>query len=100
MIAPGDVRPGKCFLSTGPKPQVMRVRSVKAGTVDFERLPETTKPGRVSQGQAPLDEFLAGLEREVGCDFQPGVIGAYEVSAASAHAARGGVARRVSFLRS
>ena len=70
-ISSGDVRPGKCFLSTGPKPVVLRVRSVREGVVEFERMSQK-KTAREAQGQAPLTEFLSGLQREVGCDFQPG----------------------------
>lgn len=32
----GDLRPGKCFLSQGAKPQMVRVTSVRDGLVRFE----------------------------------------------------------------
>lgn len=69
MISPGDVRPGKCFLSTGSSPIVLRVRSVREGLVDFERISQKGR-AREALGQAPLPEFLSGLKREVGCDFR------------------------------
>lgn len=69
-IAAADIRPGKCFLSQGAKPSVVRVVSVQDGVVRFEaRLRPRVWTRR---DQATMSEFAAGLLREVGSDFQPG----------------------------
>lgn len=69
-IAAADIRPGKCFLIQGAKPSVVRVLSVKDGVVRFE---SKLRP-RVwtRRGEAPVSEFVGGLLKEVGSDFQPG----------------------------
>ncbi len=72
MISEADVRAGKCFLTAGSKPQVLRVCAVRDGVVEFEALAQAGRAGRNSRGEAPTAEFLAGLTREVGCDHQPG----------------------------
>ena len=66
----GDLRPGKCFLSQGAKPQVVRVLEVRDGLVRFEaRASRRTWSGRTD---VSVPEFMAGLVREVGSDFLPG----------------------------
>ena len=63
------IRPGKCFLSQGLKPQVVRVLAIRDGIVRFEaRARRASWSGR---GQTALPEFAAGLVREVGSDYQP-----------------------------
>ena len=69
-IAVSDVRPGKCFLSQGARPQVVRVLSVHDGLVRFEARQRRNAWG--ARGEAAVPEFIAGLVREVGSDFQPG----------------------------
>lgn len=69
-IATADVRPGKCFLSEGARPQVVRVTSVRDGLVHFEA---RLRPGTWSRrAEAAVPEFIAGVIKEVGSDFQPG----------------------------
>ena len=69
-IEVGDLRPGKCFLSQGAKPQVVRVIGVRDGLVRFEaRANRRTWSGRTD---VSVPEFMAGLVREVGSDFTPG----------------------------
>lgn len=66
-----DIRPGKCFLSQGAKPQVVRVLGVRDGLVRFEA---RTKPGArtwSARGETAVPEFVAGLVREVGSDYEP-----------------------------
>ena len=70
MIAAADVRPGKCFLSQGAKPQVVRVLSVRDGLVHFEA--RQRRRVWTARGEAAVPEFIAGLVREVGSDFEPG----------------------------
>ena len=71
MVDRTDLRAGKCFLSAGAKPQVLRIRGVQSGAVHFEAI--TRGPNsRSVKGETPLEEFLAGVQREVGCDFVPG----------------------------
>ena len=36
VVQTADIRPGKCFLSQGAKPQVVRVLAVSDGLVRFE----------------------------------------------------------------
>lgn len=65
-----DIRPGKCFLSQGARPHVVRVLSVRDGLVRFEaRVRRRAWTGR---GETAVPEFVAGLLREVGSDFEPG----------------------------
>lgn len=68
MLTTEDLRAGKCFLSEGAKPQVLRVRSVSEGLVRYEVLGRK----RFTTGETPAVEFLSGVVREVGCDYQPG----------------------------
>ena len=70
MIAAADIRPGKCFLSEGAKPQVVRVLSVRDGLVRFEGRSRRKSWSR--RGETAVSEFVAGLTREVGSDFEPG----------------------------
>lgn len=68
-VQTADVRPGKCFLSQGAKPQVVRVLAVRDGLVRFEaRAKRSVWSGR---SEAALPEFVAGLLREVGSDYRP-----------------------------
>ena len=68
-VEQADVRPGKCFLSQGVKPSVVRVLAVNDGVVRFEaRAKHARWSGRA---EAAMPEFLAGLLREGGSDFQP-----------------------------
>ncbi len=67
----GDVRPGKCFLSHGAKPQVIRVLSVRNGLVRFEARTKPHTRTWSSGGEIALPEFVTGLLREVGSDFEP-----------------------------
>ena len=67
-VSVSDVRPGKCFLSRGAKPQVVRVVAVRDGLVSFEARARGRSWSSRSEAAAP--EFVAGLVREVGSDFQ------------------------------
>ena len=70
-VQTADIRPGKCFLSQGAKPQVVRVLAINDGLVRFEaRAKRASWSGR---GETALPEFAAGLVREVGSDYQPSV---------------------------
>lgn len=70
-VAIGDVRPGVCFLKQGAKPQVVRVLAVRDGVVRFEaRAPEKRRAWS-HQNDITMPDFLAGLVREVGSDFDP-----------------------------
>ena len=64
-VAASDVRPGKCFLSEGSKPQ--------DGLARFEA--RQRRKAWTARGEAAVPEFIAGLVREVGSDFQPGDAG-------------------------
>ena len=64
-----DIRPGKCFLSKGARPQVVRVLAVCDGVVRFEA--RAKRAGWSGRAEATLPEFIAGLLREVGSDYQP-----------------------------
>ena len=64
-----DIRPGKCFLSQGAKPSVVRVLTVQGGVVRFEA--RAKRAGWSVRSEAALPEFIAGLVREVGSDYQP-----------------------------
>ena len=68
-IAAADVRPGKCFLSQGGKPQVVRVLSVRDGLARFEaRQRRRTWTG---PGETAMLKFVSGLLKEVGSDYEP-----------------------------
>ena len=64
-----DIRPGKCFLSQGAKPSVVRVLTVQDGVVRFEARAKRT--GWSGRTEAALPDSVAGLVREVGSDHQP-----------------------------
>ena len=70
-VAAADIRPGKCFLSQGAKPSVIRVLSVRDGVVRFEA--KLRRAVWTRRGEAPVSEFVAGLLKEVGSDFRPGL---------------------------
>jgi hypothetical protein len=69
MVGLADVRAGKCLVSAGPKPRVLRILSVTRDVVRFEALKR--KHVRASTGEAACEEFLQGVLREVGCDYDP-----------------------------
>ena len=68
-IQVGDLRPGKCFLSQGAKPQVVRVLSVRDGLVRFEA--RASRRAWSGRGDMAVSEFMAGRVREAGSDFTP-----------------------------
>ena len=69
-LSVGDVRPGKCFTTRGPRPEVRRVASVDAGAVVYQsRGPKARKGVWSGKLQLDLHAFLAELDREVGCDW-------------------------------
>lgn len=68
-VQTADIRPGKCFLSQGAKPQVVRVLAIHDGLVRFEA--RAKRAGWSGRTEAALPEFLAGLVREVSSDYQP-----------------------------
>ena len=68
-VQTADIRPGKCFLSQGAKPSVVRVLAVRNGVVRFEA--RAKRSGWAGRAEAALPEFLAGLVREVGSDYEP-----------------------------
>ena len=69
IVRSEDVRPGKCFLSNGDKPRIVRVLSVQEGLVRFEARSRTARRSWGARGETALPEFVAGLAREVGSDF-------------------------------
>ena len=69
-VESADVRPGKCFLSQGARPSVVRVLAVHDGVVRFEA--RAKRAGWSGRAEAALPEFVAGVVREVGSDYQPG----------------------------
>ena len=69
-LSVGDVRPGKCFTTKGPRHYVLRVATVDAGGVAYEsRGPKARKGAWSGRLQLDLEAFLAELDREVGCDY-------------------------------
>ena len=68
---PGDVRPGKCFVTGGDaRLQVRRVQSVAGATVTFEgRDMKGRKRAWVGPTELPMDQFLAEAAKEVGSDY-------------------------------
>ena len=70
-VVASDVRPGKCFVSVGDRPQVMRVKALREGVVSFEARGEKAKKGEWPiRGEAPVPEFVSGALKEVGMDYK------------------------------
>lgn len=72
-----DVRPGKCFLRVGSKPQVVRVLSVNDGRVGFEA--RLRRRAWSARSETEVIEFVGGLVKEVGSDFDPSDAGRIHV---------------------
>ena len=67
QIVIAAVRPGKCFLSQGVKPQVVRVLSVRDGLVQFKA--RSRRNGWAARAETAVPEFVDGLLKEVGSDY-------------------------------
>lgn len=64
VLSVGDVRPGKCFTTTGARPEVRRVGAVDAGAVVHQsRGPKARKGAWSGKLQLDLNAFVAELDR-------------------------------------
>lgn len=69
-LSAGDVRPGKCFTTSGPRPEVRRITTVIGDLVIYQsRGFKARKAAWSGKLELQLDAFLAELDREVGCDY-------------------------------
>lgn len=69
-LSVGDVRPGKCFTTRGPRLKVRRVASVDASEVVYQSRGSKARKGAWSgKLQLDLEAFLAEVDREVGGDY-------------------------------
>ena len=70
-VSTRDVRPGKCFLSEGVRPQVVRVLAVEQGSVRYEARSPTRRRAWAGRTNMSVPDFAAGLIREVSSDYEP-----------------------------
>ena len=69
MVSTGDVRPGKCFTARADG-RVRRVQAVNKGAVTYEVRSHKGPRTSGSRGsEMPVSDFVAEVDREVGCDF-------------------------------
>jgi hypothetical protein len=65
---PGSIQIGRCYLTS--EGRVRRVLSVEGGKVLYEaKDPDATAGSRPRMATLPVGKFVAGVEREIPCDW-------------------------------